>query len=47
MSLDCDGLLTVVALGISPIVPEVGVLLEIFSYTRCSHPGTLQKQTEN
>lgn len=39
-----DKALTIVTLSISPVVPEVGVLLEVLSYTCCSHPGTLQKQ---
>lgn len=34
--------LTVVAFSISPVVPEVGVLLEVLPYPCSPHPGTLQ-----
>lgn len=34
--------LTVVAFSISPVVPEVGVLLEVLPYTSSPHPCTLQ-----
>lgn len=37
--------LTVVTLSVGPVVPEVGVLLEVLAYACCSHPGTLQKIT--
>lgn len=46
MSVNRKETLTVVTLSISPVVPEVGVLLEVLSYTCCSHPGTLQKEHE-
>lgn len=39
--------LTVVTLSIGPVVPEVGVLLEVLPNTCCSHPGTLHKQHKN
>lgn len=47
MSVSKKAALTVVTLSISPVVPEVGVLLEVLSYTCCSHPGALQKQHKN
>lgn len=34
--------LTVVAFSIGPVVPEVGVLLEVLPYTCGPHPRTLQ-----
>lgn len=34
--------LTVVAFSIRPVVPEVGVLLEVLPYSCSPHPGTLQ-----
>lgn len=35
--------LTVVAFSVSPVVPEVGVLLEVLPYTCSPHPCTLQE----